>query len=205
MRSLVFVTALAVAVHSAYALPPKTPARVLHDKPLIERSSSSFLSKQTWAGGTCAVEVRQFGTGPKHFLTYDYSPDHHKTETVLPRLGVEESFLSKECHADASVIITNQNIFVFPGAKSLLLDPIEDRSFVTYAGDIRTHLNYKPLEFVVLFGDGRIFLAKIVPKTKDISWKEVAHVDPKDFGTISIDGTNLIVNLKNGKKERFDL
>lgn len=211
MRPLVFATTLMLVANSVYAL-PKPPVRFPSptlQAPLSEKSSSGFFSKQNWSDGTCRVEVRQFGSGPKFFLMFDYNPGDQnqsaKTETMLPRLNPGESFSAKECHRDANVIITNQNIFVFPGARSLLEDPIEDRTFVAYAGDIRKHLNYQPLEFVILFGDGSIFLAKIVPKTKDIVWKEVANVPTDDITNLFIDGNTLVVTSKNGKKERFDL
>lgn len=138
-----------------------------------------LLDHPNWSGGSCWSEERKFSFGSKFFIVYDYTNHPGTKEVIVPRFGKDEFLLHKECNADATVVLTNKNLFVLPGGLGLLVDPPEDRTFwgIEFDSPLAKAIQAGPLKFILLFTDGTLCSVTILPDEKDTRIKKIATVN----------------------------
>ncbi|MFH1520300.1 MAG: hypothetical protein ABID61_01515 [Candidatus Micrarchaeota archaeon] len=186
---------------------PQTIITTSSDIPISTPPAPGFFSPQTWKNGLCRGKAKP-GNEDILYVTYDYTSQQVISQTTLPSLDIGETILGKECHADATLIVTTRNLLVLPGATDLLTSPIENRTWwpYTFNSPLVKYASIAPLKLAFVFGDGRVYIGQVLPKEKNIKWKSLGIVStPSKISKISVNDTVLLVEFENGKKEKFNL
>lgn len=221
-KGLAFLILASCAAHIGQNLPQPAPITASAQKPPLTESlqtpmamsnpidsntASGFFLRQRWEGGYC------WGSGEPRpdailHVTYDYTSQKGTTQTTVPSLAVDAILLGKDCHADATLIVTNLGLFILPGAISMANSPIEDRTWWPYTFDIPLvkHIQLDQLKVAFVFEDGSVYIGQVLPKEKDIKWKLLGNTStPLNISEMSTDGDALLITFQDGKKEKFSL